>query len=74
MYWCIRHGLDGVITDDPQMFLDVCRNYRVEHEPPWATSRILSVIRINIFAFIFGLIFWLRHGFGLDGKYIDKRK
>lgn len=24
MKWCIARGLDGVITDDPKRFLEVC--------------------------------------------------
>lgn len=27
MEWCIRNGLDGVITDNPARFLEVCRRH-----------------------------------------------
>lgn len=27
MEWCIRKEVDGVITDDPMLFLEVCRRY-----------------------------------------------
>ena len=30
MKWSIRKQVDGVITDDPKMFLDVCKKYRGE--------------------------------------------
>lgn len=28
MEWSIEHGVEGVITDDPQLFLDVCERYK----------------------------------------------
>lgn len=27
MEWCIRKGVDGVITDDPKLFLEVCERW-----------------------------------------------
>lgn len=27
MEWCIRRGIDGVLTDDPKLFLDVCKKH-----------------------------------------------
>ncbi|KAK4501501.1 hypothetical protein PRZ48_007310 [Zasmidium cellare] len=35
MKWCIWHGLDGVLTDDPEKFLDVCKNFDFGAKEPW---------------------------------------
>ncbi|KAK1980265.1 glycerophosphoryl diester phosphodiesterase [Colletotrichum cereale] len=32
MEWSIRAGVDGVITDDPEMFLEVCRRWKGRDE------------------------------------------
>lgn len=31
MEWDIRRGLDGVVTDDPKLFLEVCDRFREDH-------------------------------------------
>ena len=75
MDWCIRKGLDGVITDDPRKYLDVCDKFAEELIPAWPPMLVLNFIRINIFAFIFGILFWQRYGFGLDKRYtVDKSR
>jgi phosphatidylglycerol phospholipase C len=35
MEWCIRRKLDGVITDDPKKFLEVCDQFDEYREEPW---------------------------------------
>ena len=35
MVWCIRRQLDGVITDDPRMFLEVCERFDELEREPW---------------------------------------
>ncbi|KAI5206034.1 PLC-like phosphodiesterase [Aureobasidium subglaciale] len=58
MEWCIRRQLDGVITDDPKLFLEVCRG----HDPN-ARERGLSwrewvdVLRLWVFATMFGFLY-----------------
>ncbi len=34
MRWSIRKGVDGVITDDPKLFLDVCRRWESGSDEP----------------------------------------
>ncbi|KAI4717752.1 PLC-like phosphodiesterase [Aureobasidium sp. EXF-10727] len=57
MKWCIHKQLDGVITDDPKLFLDVCRGYdgRESVALDWRTW--FDVLRIWIFARIFGFLY-----------------
>jgi glycerophosphoryl diester phosphodiesterase len=33
MKWCIQRGLDGVITDDPKKFNEICKEWRGVGEP-----------------------------------------
>jgi len=35
MEWCIRRGLDGVITDDPAKYRDVCAKFDEKKRAPW---------------------------------------
>jgi len=64
MDWCIRNGgIDGVISDDPKKFLDLCESWDPESPPPvWPWKLLVNFFRINVFAWLFGLLFWLRHG------------
>ena len=60
MLWCIRHDVDGVLTDDPKLFLDVCRRYEsaedsVKQRLSWAVW--LNVYRVWIAVFIFGYLY-----------------
>ena len=73
MDWCIRRGLDGVITDDPQKFLDFCDKFDEDKKVAWPLAVVINFLRINIFATIFGILFWWRHGFGLEQKYLVDR-
>lgn len=76
MDWCIRKKLDGVITDDPEKFLDFCNNFDEAAKPmTWPLAALLNLIKTNIFIWLFGIVFWRKHGFGLDQRYLvqDKR-
>ncbi|SMR45460.1 unnamed protein product [Zymoseptoria tritici ST99CH_3D1] len=35
MEWCVRRGVDGVITDDPGLFLEVCETFEWEKREAW---------------------------------------
>lgn len=65
MKWSIRKQVDGVITDDPKKYLDVCKSYdgrRVSIPfklwPP--------VIMVNVLATIFGFMFRYKYGFRIN--------
>ena len=71
MKWSICKEVDGVITDDPKKYLEVCKRYHGErvHVPLklWGT-----VIWMNILAGIFSLLFRYRYGFRIDAAKIRK--
>ncbi|KAF2686994.1 tubulin-domain-containing protein [Lentithecium fluviatile CBS 122367] len=60
MRWDIRHGLDGVITDDPKLFLDVRRGWHEGMREGFGLMMWLDVLRINLFALVFGVIFQMK--------------
>ncbi|OAL48962.1 tubulin nucleotide-binding domain-like protein [Pyrenochaeta sp. DS3sAY3a] len=62
MRWDIRHGLDGVITDDPKMFLEVRRNWHEGTKDSISIKTWLDVLRMNFFALIFTVLFGLKFG------------
>lgn len=76
MDWCIRKGIDGVITDDPEIFLNACDNFREDVKPPWPPKILAFYLYVNFFATLFGFIFFRRYGFReLDARYkVDKTK
>lgn len=68
MRWSISKGLDGVITDDPTKFLEVCGDgERGRREIHIAGAQWLSIIWINFMVLVFGAIFYWKHG-GVDKK------
>ena len=64
MRWCIRKGLDGVITDDPKSFLEECEAYSIDPKPNERLSiwTLVDVVRVHLMAFVFGLIFIWKYG------------
>jgi len=69
MRWSISKGLDGVITDDPQKFFEVCKDWEQGKRDIHISRREwLIVLWINLMVVIFGAIFYWKHGG------IDKRK
>lgn len=70
MRWSIRKHVDGVITDDPKRFLEICDDYD-EHQGldplPWRNS--LNLLRIHFFVLVFGFMFRWRHGSKIDRRW-----
>ncbi|KAJ4993218.1 Tubulin gamma chain [Stagonosporopsis vannaccii] len=63
MRWDIQQGLDGVITDDPELFLEVRRGWHEGTEHGLRARDWLDIARVNFFALIFSLLFQLMYGF-----------
>ncbi|KAL8864578.1 MAG: hypothetical protein Q9198_009775 [Flavoplaca austrocitrina] len=63
MRWSIKQGVDGVITDDPKRFLEVCDEW--EHgkrDIHFTRKQWGQIIWFNLMIFIFRCIFWWRFG------------
>lgn len=59
MKWCIQHELDGVITDDPQLFREICHDWK-DDEPPARPTLIHWFITFWVYIFSSILIFVLK--------------
>ncbi|KAF2628376.1 tubulin-domain-containing protein [Macroventuria anomochaeta] len=70
MRWDIQQGLDGVITDDPELFLEVRRGWHEGTKHGLRTRDWLDVMRVNFFALIYSILFQLMFGFGQDKREI----
>ena len=63
MRWSISKGLDGVITDDPKKFLEVCDDWeRGKREISFPLKSWVMIMWVNIMVMVFGSIFWWKHG------------
>ena len=71
MKWSIKKGVDGVITDDPKKYLEICESYEGEKVYHSLKSWVF-VIWVNILVPFFSLLFRYKHGFNIDVKKIRK--
>jgi tubulin gamma len=76
MRWDIQQGLDGVITDDPELFLEVRRGWHEGMKHGLGAWDWLDILRVNFFALIYSVLFQLVFVvFGLrQGKPLAKVK
>ena len=62
MRWDIRHGIDGVVTDDPKLFLEVRRGWHEEMRDGLGMWNWLDILGANLFVLIFAVFLRVRHG------------
>lgn len=74
MEWSIRKKVDGVITDDPKLFLEVCGRYAAgggeggEGIPKKGTSAVkmirlyITALMFQYFVLVMNLVFWTKVG------------
>jgi len=68
MKWSISRGADGVITDDPKRFLEVCDAWeRGDRQIRIGWRLWLEIIWFNIMVLLFGGILWWKYG-GMKSK------
>ncbi|EUC27639.1 hypothetical protein COCCADRAFT_111179 [Bipolaris zeicola 26-R-13] len=63
MRWDIRHGLDGVVTDDPKLFVQVRDSWHEGVKDGVSVTAWLDVLRVNFFCLIYTFLFQLKFGF-----------
>lgn len=68
MKWCIRQQVDGVITDDPKRFLEVCKSYKPEEKisHSWAMWKVVWQQHWRML--MKGFAFRYKHGYWIDMK------
>jgi len=73
MRWCVRNELDGVVTDDPQMFMEVREEFekgKVGSET-WTWKEYILVARINLLVLVFSWVLMWKFGvsWGVDKRF-----
>lgn len=70
MRWSIRKEVDGVITDDPKKFLDVCDKWkRGDRGARVDWIELLDAVRLNIYVLFFIVMFWWKFGEAVDRRW-----
>jgi hypothetical protein len=72
MRWDIRHGLDGVVTDDPKLFLEVRKSWHQGTKDDVTLFTWLDVLRVNFLCLIYTVLFQFM--FGFQGRSLVKTK
>jgi tubulin gamma len=73
MRWAIRHKLDGVITDDPKLFLEVRKGWNEGMQESLGLDVWLKVVWVNCFAFVLSIIFRAKFGFEGGRSFVRSR-
>ncbi|KAM3066800.1 hypothetical protein ACMFMG_011869 [Clarireedia jacksonii] len=70
MRWSIRKEVDGVITDDPKKYLEVCDDYDSAESKRvgFSFKDWMLIIWFNLLAMLFSWLFRCRHGFKVDQR------
>ncbi|RMD44654.1 hypothetical protein DV735_g466, partial [Chaetothyriales sp. CBS 134920] len=56
MRWSVEKGLDGVITDNPKLFNELCKNWRFEEEQRVRMTVVQWLFTLGIQAFILVMV------------------
>ena len=85
MEWCIRRGVDGVITDDIPKFVETCRRFEEEEREGgrgewyqwWSWQMLRGLVLFNFWVFLWSFVFRRRYGksvISTEGGEADKDK
>ena len=66
MDWCIRRGLDGVITDNIPKLVEMCKTFEEKKKYRWPMKLLFRFIYFNIWIYLFGVIVSGRFGKRID--------
>jgi hypothetical protein len=75
MKWSIRQEVDGVITDDPKKYLEVCKSYNKDEKLRHSLESWKAIFRMHIRYLVFAFAFRCTHGWWVDiktgGKFLE---
>lgn len=75
MAWAIQHDLDGVITDDPKLFLEVRKGWRGDEQVTFTLREWTEIWSFNLLSLLFGWLFNLKFKFGsVDRRFVELEK
>lgn len=71
MMWSIKKGVDGVVTDDPKRFLEVCRKFERGEKVapgPWKSTLVWRLVSYVFVVVSFCLSPWVDTGIWVMAK------
>lgn len=72
MKWSIRQEVDGVITDDPKKYLEVCKGYNEVEKISHSREAWKNILYWHWRNLAFGLSFRYKHGWWVDVKKVTQ--
>ncbi|KAH8690670.1 putative glycerophosphoryl diester phosphodiesterase [Talaromyces proteolyticus] len=72
MKWSIRQEVDGVITDDPKKYLEVCKSYNKDEKLSHSRASWKAIFMMHMRALVYGFSFRLKHGYWVDVQQVRK--
>jgi hypothetical protein len=74
MRWCIAEELDGVISDDPRRYLEVCKQWQRHAEvPTYSLMEKFAMFRLRCLLLVFSWWYRWKHGGGtVDKRFVHK--
>jgi tubulin gamma len=71
MRWCIKHGLNGIISDDPGLLVRIRDEYdlKIDHKS-FSIRDLVRILGMNMLCGFIGFIFVAIFGFRIDRKAI----
>ncbi|TLD28022.1 PLC-like phosphodiesterase [Venturia nashicola] len=84
MRWCINEALDGVITDDPEKFLQISKEYEnvivrqknrgiLRKKERFTIRDWFEIVRTNFFIVLFLVLFKWKFGWGIENTFIRRQ-
>jgi phosphatidylglycerol phospholipase C len=73
MRWCISEELDGVISDEPKDYLDVCRQWqRREDVPTYSLVEKFGTFRLRCLLVVYSWWYRWKYGGTMDKRFVQK--
>jgi phosphatidylglycerol phospholipase C len=70
MRWCIQKEFDGVISDDPKKFLDLCDDWEQAPNPVgWTLGEWFGLFKMQFLIGLYYFMFRWRVGSGIEKRY-----
>ncbi|KAE9977230.1 hypothetical protein BLS_001561 [Venturia inaequalis] len=84
MRWCINEGLDGVISDDPEKFLQISKEYEnaiirqkergtLQKKEKFTIGDWFEILRTHFFVTLFLALFKWKFGWGVEKRFIKRQ-
>jgi hypothetical protein len=74
MKWCIKNGVQGIVTDDPEKSVAVCKAWNeADPSPSFGWREWFAIIRFQILTSLFYWVFRWRFGSGIDSSFLKRR-